>query len=220
MFFAQLTNELWKLFGKKRTYIGLRGVRAGAGCNAVDLQIFTHWQRNFERMLEGNGYLASEYISALTVALIMLFPQAVLLMPLYALPLWEAALSRKEAEDGYVADDFIAADFTRAAAGCEVGGWNYFCSRSGAGIGSDCAGYRAGAFSVGRDVRLRASAVGLDVRLVFTPPPGEGIEAILVFTGVDGDESNYDAVGCFHVFKFKQEAGGGFTILALSPFCS
>ncbi len=98
MFFAQLTNELWKLFGKKRTYIGFG---AFVLAQAAMLLIFknTRWEHNFERMLEGNGYLASEYISALTVALIMLFPQAVLLMPLYV-ALVGGDLVAKEAEDG------------------------------------------------------------------------------------------------------------------------
>src|SRR5579871_3761959 len=98
MFFAQLTNELWKLFGKKRTYIGFG---AFVLAQAAMLLIFknTRWEHNFERMLEGNGYLASEYISALTVALIMLFPQVILLMPLYV-ALVGGDLVAKEAEDG------------------------------------------------------------------------------------------------------------------------
>src|SRR5262249_35789861 len=97
MFFAQLNNELWKLFGKKRTYIGFG---AFVLAQAAMLLIFknTRWEHNLERMLEGNGYLASEYISALTVALIMLFPQAVLLMPLYV-ALVGGDLVAKEAED-------------------------------------------------------------------------------------------------------------------------
>src|SRR5438045_5538346 len=60
---------------------------------------FTHWQKHVERELEGNGYVAQEYISALTVALIMLIPQIILLMPLYA-ALVGGDLVAKEAEDG------------------------------------------------------------------------------------------------------------------------
>src|SRR5437773_1135266 len=52
-----------------------------------------------ERLLEGNGYLAQEYISALTVAVVMLVPQVILLMPLYA-ALVGGDLVAKEAEDG------------------------------------------------------------------------------------------------------------------------
>jgi ABC-2 type transport system permease protein len=98
MLFAQLKNELWKLFGKKRTYIGFG---AFVLIQTVMLLMFryTHWQNRFESLLAGNGYLASEYISALTVALLMLMPQVLLLMPLYV-TLVGGDLIAKEAEDG------------------------------------------------------------------------------------------------------------------------
>ncbi|HTV39880.1 MAG TPA: ABC transporter permease subunit [Candidatus Sulfotelmatobacter sp.] len=98
MFFAQLKNELWKLFGKKRTYIGF-----GAFVVALSAMLlifkYTHWQPNLEGILSVHGYLASEYISVLTVALIMIFPQVALLMPLYV-TLVGGDLVAKEAEDG------------------------------------------------------------------------------------------------------------------------
>jgi len=98
MFLLQFRSELWKLFGKKRTYIGF-----GAFLLAQNLMLlafrFTRWQRDVERMLEGNGYLAVEFISALTVAVIMLIPQILLLMPLYA-TLVGGDMVSKEAEDG------------------------------------------------------------------------------------------------------------------------
>jgi ABC-2 type transport system permease protein len=98
MFLAQLKNELRKLFGKKRTYIGF-----GAFVLAQTLMLlmfkYTRWQSQFERLLAGNGYLASEYISALTVALVMLVPQILLLLPLYV-TLIGGDLVAKEAEDG------------------------------------------------------------------------------------------------------------------------
>src|ERR1019366_6236683 len=98
MFLAQLKNELWKLFGKKRTYIGF-----GAFVLAQSIMLlmfkYTRWQSQFERLLGDNGYLASEYISALTVALIMLVPQILLLLPLYV-TLVGGDLVAKEAEDG------------------------------------------------------------------------------------------------------------------------
>ena len=50
-------------------------------------------------MLAGNGYLAQEYVSALTVAVIMLIPQILLLMPLYV-ALVGGDLVAKEVEDG------------------------------------------------------------------------------------------------------------------------
>lgn len=98
MFLAQLRNELWKLFGKKRTYIGF-----GAFLVAQNVMLlvfrFTRWQRDVERLLSGNGYLAAEFISALTVAVVMLIPQIVLLMPLYT-TLVGGDLVAKESEDG------------------------------------------------------------------------------------------------------------------------
>lgn len=93
-----LSNELAKLFGKKRTYIGF-----GAFLVAQNVMLllfrFTHWQRDMERQLSGNGYFATDYVSALTVAFIMLLPLAPLLMPLYA-ALVGGDLMAKEVEDG------------------------------------------------------------------------------------------------------------------------
>jgi ABC-2 type transport system permease protein len=98
MFAHHLRNELWKLFGKKRTYIGFGAFLISQ--NAMLLLFrFSHWQREVERILAGNGYLAQEYISALTVALVMLIPQILLLMPLYT-ALVGGDLVAKEAEDG------------------------------------------------------------------------------------------------------------------------
>ncbi len=98
MFFAQLKNELWKLFGKKRTYIGFG---AFVLMQVVVMAFFrsSHVRHQLEGMLENNGYLASEYISALTVAPIMLIPQVILLMPLYV-ALVGGDVVAKEAEDG------------------------------------------------------------------------------------------------------------------------
>ena len=98
MFLAQLKNELWKVFGKKRTYIGFG---AFIVAQTAMLLIFkhTHWIDNFERLLEGNGYLAAEYISTLTVSIIMILPQIALLMPLYV-ALVGGDLMAKEVEDG------------------------------------------------------------------------------------------------------------------------
>ncbi len=98
MFYLHLRNELWKLFGKKRTYIGF-----GAFILAQTVMLlafrFTRWQEDLTRLLAGNGYLAEEYVSALTVSVIMLIPQVLLLMPLYA-ALVGGDLVAKEAEDG------------------------------------------------------------------------------------------------------------------------
>ena len=98
MFFLQLRSELAKLFGKKRTYIGF-----GAFLLAQNLMLlafrFSNWQKGTEKLLESNGYLATEFISALTVAVLMLIPQILLLMPLYVM-LVGGDLVAKEAEDG------------------------------------------------------------------------------------------------------------------------
>ena len=98
MFYLQLRNELWKLFGKKRTYIGF-GAFILAQLAMMLVFKFTRWQSDFERMLSGNGYLASEFISALTVSIVMLIPQIFLLMPLYA-TLVGGDMVAKESEDG------------------------------------------------------------------------------------------------------------------------
>jgi ABC-2 type transport system permease protein len=98
MFLLQLKNELWKLFGKKRTYIGFGAFLVA---QTAMLLIFkhTHWRERFDQLLEDNGYVASEYISALTVALIMILPQIQLLLPLYV-TLVGGDLVAKEVEDG------------------------------------------------------------------------------------------------------------------------
>ncbi|HEY6167443.1 MAG TPA: ABC transporter permease subunit [Verrucomicrobiae bacterium] len=98
MILLQLRNELWKLFGKKRTYIGFGAFLLAQNAMLLAFRL-TRWQHDAERMLEGNGYFALEFISALTVAVIMLIPQILLLMPLYA-TLVGGDMVAKEAEDG------------------------------------------------------------------------------------------------------------------------
>jgi ABC-2 type transport system permease protein len=98
LFFSQLKNELWKLFGKKRTYIGFGAFLIAQNAMLLIFR-FTRWQVEMQKMLAGNGYFAQEYVSALTVAVIMLIPQVMLLMPLYA-ALVGGDMVAKEAEDG------------------------------------------------------------------------------------------------------------------------
>ncbi|HEY0457213.1 MAG TPA: ABC transporter permease subunit [Verrucomicrobiae bacterium] len=98
MLFLQLRNELWKLFGKKRTYIGFGMFLLAQNVMLLAFR-FTKWQSEAERLLVGNGYLAQQFISALTVAVLMLLPQILLLMPLYT-TLVGGDLVAKEAEDG------------------------------------------------------------------------------------------------------------------------
>jgi ABC-2 type transport system permease protein len=98
MFLAQLRNELWKLFGKKRTYIGFGAFLFAQSAMLLALR-YSHWQERMGRVLNGNGYIATEFISALTVAVVMLIPQIILLMPLYV-TLVGGDLVAKESEDG------------------------------------------------------------------------------------------------------------------------
>src|SRR6266704_5254481 len=98
MLLPYLRNELWKLFGKKRTYIGFGAFLLAKNATLLFFQMGPV-KRSMERLLAGNGYLAQEYISALTVALFMILPQTVMFMPLYA-TLVGGDLVAKEAEDG------------------------------------------------------------------------------------------------------------------------
>ena len=98
MLLLQLQSELRKLFGKKRTYIGFGIILVTQTIIAVVLR-YTPALRDMTRTLEGNGYPASEFISSLTVACIMLFPIAYVLLPLYV-ALIGGDMVAKEAEDG------------------------------------------------------------------------------------------------------------------------
>jgi ABC-2 type transport system permease protein len=98
MFYHHLRNELWKLFGKKRTYIGFGAFLLAQNGMLLGFR-FSHWPERMRALLTGNGYLAQEFVSALTVALIMLIPQILLLMPLYV-SLVGGDLVAKEVEDG------------------------------------------------------------------------------------------------------------------------
>jgi ABC-2 type transport system permease protein len=97
MFLAQLKNELWKLFGKKRTYIGFAMLLLAE--NGVSFALYkTHFSLQ-KRLLESNGFVPDSYASALTTAFIVLSPIAPLLLPLYV-ALIGGDLVAKEAEDG------------------------------------------------------------------------------------------------------------------------
>jgi ABC-2 type transport system permease protein len=99
MIYLQLRNELWKMFGKKRTYIGF-GVFLLA--DATILLLFRYWQgprRDMAHRLALLGYDSGKYISNLTMAAAVLVPVAILLLPLYV-ALVGGDLLAKEAEDG------------------------------------------------------------------------------------------------------------------------
>ena len=98
MLYLQLRGELWKLFGKKRTYIGFT-------IFLLTQLVVTVWFKysraspTMARILEGNGYLAEQFLSGLTVATVMLVPIAYVLLPLYV-ALIGGDLVAKEVEDG------------------------------------------------------------------------------------------------------------------------
>ena len=99
MIYSQLRNELWKMFGKKRTYIGF-----GAFLLAYSaiLLIFRYWKGprlDMARRLELMGFASQKFISNLTMATLVLVLVAVTLMPLYV-ALVGGDLLAKEAEDG------------------------------------------------------------------------------------------------------------------------
>jgi ABC-2 type transport system permease protein len=98
MLYLQLRGELWKLFGKKRTYIGFTIILFTQLVVTVVFK-YTRASANMMRTLESNGYLAEQFLSGLTVATVMLFPIAYVLLPLYV-ALIGGDMVAKEAEDG------------------------------------------------------------------------------------------------------------------------
>lgn len=98
MFFRQLRNELWKLFGKKRTYIGF-GMFLLAEIVIILIFRYSNATRWMRRTLENNGYQADQYLSTLTIASLMVIILAYTLLPLYV-ALVGGDLVSKEAEDG------------------------------------------------------------------------------------------------------------------------
>ena len=98
MFYLQLRNELWKLFAKKRTYIGFATFLVAQ--NVITLFFrYSNASRSMARQLEGNGYIAEQFISGLSIATAMLLPIAYVLLPLYV-SLIGGDMVAKEAEDG------------------------------------------------------------------------------------------------------------------------
>jgi len=98
MLYLQLRGELWKLFGKKRTYIGFTIFLLTQLIVTVVFK-YTRASGNMMRTLEANGYFAEQFLSGLTVATVMLFPIAYVLLPLYV-ALIGGDMVAKEAEDG------------------------------------------------------------------------------------------------------------------------
>ena len=98
LFLLQLRGELWKLFARKRTYIGF-GVFLGVESLVLLLLQLPPGQRWMKRTIEQSGGMFDLYFSGLTVAMIMLSTTVFLLGALY-LGLVGGDLIAKEVEDG------------------------------------------------------------------------------------------------------------------------
>ncbi|MEI7729873.1 MAG: ABC transporter permease subunit [Verrucomicrobiota bacterium] len=98
MFFAQLKNELRKLFGKKRTYIGFGMFFLAQNAVSISFKLTTASQK-VAKFLDDNGYFGQSFITTLTIAVIMMLLIAIFLLPLYA-ALVGGDLVAKEVEDG------------------------------------------------------------------------------------------------------------------------
>jgi len=99
MFFYQLKNELWKLFGKKRTYIGFSMLLLAQLIIILMLRFYPPAHRGLTHSIEARGFFGAQYISMLTIATIMAFVLAYTLLPLYV-ALVGGDLVSKEYEDG------------------------------------------------------------------------------------------------------------------------
>jgi ABC-2 type transport system permease protein len=98
LFFLQLRGELWKLFARKRTYIGFG---AFFGLEVVVLILFQlpKVQRSWRHIIEQAGYEFEGYFSGLTLAFQVLYWTVFLLGGLY-IALIGGDIVAKEVEDG------------------------------------------------------------------------------------------------------------------------
>jgi ABC-2 type transport system permease protein len=99
MFYYQLRAELWKLFAKKRTYIGFGMFLTAQAFIILWLRLKPGPRMELAHRLDLMGYPSDQFITNLTMSLIMILPMAFLLLPLYA-SLIGGDLVAKEAEDG------------------------------------------------------------------------------------------------------------------------
>jgi ABC-2 type transport system permease protein len=99
MLWLQLRNELWKLFGKQRTYIG-SGMFFLA--QSIGILLFQFGQGPYRMLvadIEKLGFQADHFVTNLTVASFLLVPIVYFLLPLYV-SLVGGDMVAKEAEDG------------------------------------------------------------------------------------------------------------------------
>lgn len=99
MLWLQLRNELWKLFGKQRTYIGSGMFFLAQSIGILLFQFGQGPYRELVRDLDKVGLSADHFVTNLTIASFMLVPIAYFLLPLYV-SLVGGDLVAKEAEDG------------------------------------------------------------------------------------------------------------------------
>jgi len=99
MILLHLRNELWKLFGKKRTYIGFGMFLLAQAAVLLLLRYARGPRREMAHRLELLGYSPDQFMSAVTMATSTLIPVAFLLLPLYA-ALIGGDLLAKESEEG------------------------------------------------------------------------------------------------------------------------
>src|SRR4051794_37335697 len=99
MLWLQLRNELWKLFGKQRTYIG-SGMFFLA--QTIGILLFQFGQGPYRQLvgdIENLGFSADRFLTNLTIASFLLVPIGYMLLPLYV-SLVGGDMVAKEAEDG------------------------------------------------------------------------------------------------------------------------
>jgi ABC-2 type transport system permease protein len=98
LFFLQLRGELWKLFARKRTYIGFGAFFALEILILVLFQL-PKVQRSWRNLIEQAGYEFEGYFSGITLAFQILFWTVFLLGGLY-IALVGGDIVSKEVEDG------------------------------------------------------------------------------------------------------------------------
>jgi ABC-2 type transport system permease protein len=98
LFLLQFRGELLKLFARKRTYIGF-GAFLAIETILVFLLSTDRIERSIRRTIESSGFAADDYLSGLTLALMVLKASVLLLGALY-LALVAGDVMSKEIEDG------------------------------------------------------------------------------------------------------------------------